>query len=257
MTFLEWVFALFGSRSKSVAKVEGAKPKAAKPGFSFGTLLFTEHSHFGAPTWWALTPNGLSINRAPPIRTPGEPATVRKIIDWWGADIRAACQEFGVPFELVVATIATEAGVDVQRGRISAETSERREPGFLSYHETPHRASVGLMHTLISTARLALGDQKISHLDLKAPRVSIRAGTSYIASQFPHTGFDPPLVAAAYNAGGLYKDDTPGNRWRLRCYPIGTGKHIDRFVPWFNDVFAVVKANPEIVSGTPSFVTRG
>ena len=70
---------------------------------------------------------------------------------------------------------------------------------------------------------------------LLRPAGSIEAGTAYIARQEAKTGFDPPLVAAAYNAGGVYEEAREPNRWRLRCYPLGTGHHVDRWVKWFND----------------------
>jgi hypothetical protein len=34
-------------------------------------------------------------------------------------------------------------------------------------------------------------------------------------------------------------DDSEGNRWRMRQYPIGTPHHADRYVQWFNDCFRV------------------
>ncbi len=50
------------------------------------------------------------------------------------------------------------------------------------------------------------------------------------------TDYQPPLVAAAYNAGGLHPsregDDNP---WRLRS----TGDHVSRFCRFFGDACAV------------------
>ena len=59
---------------------------------------------------------------------------------------------------------------------------------------------------------------------------SIKLAAAYITTpaQLKLTDLDPPKVAAAYNAGGLYFD--PGNSWRLRS----TGNHIDRFVSAYN-----------------------
>jgi hypothetical protein len=45
---------------------------------------------------------------------------------------------------------------------------------------------------------------------------------------------DPILTACAYNAGGIYRQNGPNNRWKLRQYPIGTGHHADRFAACFN-----------------------
>ena len=51
------------------------------------------------------------------------------------------------------------------------------------------------------------------------------------------------MVACAYNAGGVYRNDGPSNRWRMRQFPLGTGHHADRFVAWFNDAFRVFEAD--------------
>jgi hypothetical protein len=58
------------------------------------------------------------------------------------------------------------------------------------------------------------------------------------------TGFDPPLVAAAYNAGGIYENRGAANRWRLRQYPLGTGAHVDRFIGFFNAALADARRRP-------------
>jgi len=64
----------------------------------------------------------------------------------------------------------------------------------------------------------------------KDPDFSVQLAAAYIArpQQVKMTELDPPKVAAAYNAGGLYFD--PKNQWRLRS----TGNHIDRFVAAYN-----------------------
>ena len=94
------------------------------------------------------------------------------------------------------------------------------------------------MQTLVSTARSMLGRRpEITASWLLEPDNSIQAGTAYIAHQRPSTGFDPPVVACAYNAGGVYRQNGEANRWKMRQYPIGTGVHADRFVLWFNDCF--------------------
>ena len=185
------------------------------------------HSIWGSVEW-RLTKQGIEVDGQIP-RTRGYPATVSRIWNSYKVEILGAAQEFNVPVELIIATIATESG-----GNASAL---RKEPGYKSDRSTPHRISAGLMQTLISTARMWRSD--IVRADLLQPAGSIYAGTSYIAFQRKHTSFDPPLVAAAYNAGGVYKQTGASNRWKTRQYPIGTGKHADRFVQWYNDVFAL------------------
>ena len=123
--------------------------------------------------------------------------------DRFGSSIERWSEEFGVPAELVIATICTESGGD--------PADERREPGFVSYEVTPHRVSIGLMQTLISTAQSALGGLPgIDARWLLEPDNSIRAGTAYIAHQRSRTDFDPPVVACAYNAGGVYRQSGAG-----------------------------------------------
>jgi len=189
---------------------------------------------------WKMTREGLEVEGRVE-RTRGKPGTVRKIWRQNRSNIIAAAMKYGVPVELIIATIATESG-----GNPSAL---RKEPGYKSDSETPHRISPGIMQTLISTAAGALG-RKVTRVELFDPRVSIMAGTAYISQQKRKTGLTPPKVAAAYNAGSVYHQKSPGNRWKMRQYPIGTGHHVDRFVQWFNDCFAMFALdggeNPDI-----------
>lgn len=171
---------------------------------------------------WQLTPDGLVVDGRLD-RTRGRLVTVPRVWRDFGDAIQAAASEFQVPVELIVATLCTESGGDVN---------------VPSRRESRGRMSVGVMQTLIGTAREALPGEEINEHTLRSPATSIRAGTAYIRQQRGHTGFDPPLVACAYNAGGLYPENSEINRWRLRQYPIGTAAHADRFVQWFNDCFA-------------------
>lgn len=215
--------------------------------------LTTPHGAFDSAARWHLTGLGLAVNRVV-TGTPGEPETARKAFAFFGVEFRAAAKQFGVPIELLVACACAEAGVHIRQGREAARLSERREPGFVSYSATPHRVSIGVMHTLISTARQALGDPLLQAIDLHQPSVSIRAGAAYIAAQKKHTGFDPPLVAGAYNAGGVYDDPTPGLPFSLRDFPFGEDRHVERFVAYFNDVCGLVAKDPTLAGSAPSFV---
>jgi len=180
---------------------------------------------------WCVGPTGVVIDGGSPETTGGEPATVRKVWQRFGVAIDQWALKFGVPAELIIATICTES-----RGDPSAT---REEPGYLSDEQTPSRVSPGLMQTLISTARSALADNTIDRHWLLEPGNSIRAGTAYIASQWKTTHFDPPKVACAYNAGGVYHNTSPDNRWKMKQYPINSDDHADRFIKWFNDCFVM------------------
>jgi Putative peptidoglycan binding domain/Transglycosylase SLT domain len=188
---------------------------------------------FNDSAQWALGADGISVDGKAPERTPGEPRTVARI---W-RDLRGPLVQWsmtlGVPVELIIATIGTESS-----GNLHIEA--RKEPGYVSDEETPQRISPGIMQTLISTARNVVGGVEVDRAWLEQPANSICAGTSYIASQWKVTHFDPPKVACAYNAGGIHYNDSDRNRWKMRQYPIGTAEHADRFVKWFNDCFEVL-----------------
>ncbi len=216
---------------RTYARLQGSAAPAAEAPPDDGAFAELRQSHGFAEGGcrWALTPEGIAIDGQAPRGTSGEPETVERIWRDYGNAIVAAAQEFGVPVELIVATICTESS-----GKADAC---REEPGYVSDERTPHRISPGLMQTLISTARDALDKDDIDRAWLLRPENSIRAGTAYIRRQAAKTRLDPPKVACAYNAGGLYLNDSSANRWRMRQYPIGTAKHADRFVAFFNDAF--------------------
>ena len=206
--------------------------------------LMEPHNDFGG-VLWQLTRAGLVVG-GQIDRSPGAPVTVPRVWQTYGPDIEAAAVKYRVPVELIVATICAESS-----GRSDAI---RIEPGYVSDSATPQRVSCGLMQTLISTAREATGNDALVREDLLKPATSIDAGTAYISQQRTVTRLDPPQVACAYNAGGLYLNRSEANRWRLRQYPIGTGAHADRFTKWFNDCFAIFAANSSGVSTiVPSF----
>ncbi len=185
---------------------------------------------------WKLTEEGIWVDQTGIERTEGEPTTVKSVWDQYHLEINQSASNFKVCCELIIATICTESG-----GHADAR---RNEPGFLSDEETPDRASIGLMQTLIATARTALGNPEIEGKWLLTPGNSISAGTAYITKQKVQTSLDPPRVACAYNAGGVYSNDGETNRWKMKQYPIGTGQHCDRFVKWFNDAVAMLKEHP-------------
>ncbi|HYO63486.1 MAG TPA: transglycosylase SLT domain-containing protein [Pyrinomonadaceae bacterium] len=180
---------------------------------------------------WRLTPRGVEIEGSGVERTKGAPATVTRVWEKYSDEINRVARTRRVPCALIIACICTESN-----GKADAI---RFEPGYKSDEETPHRVSPGLMQTLISSASEALG-RKVDRQWLFVPGNAIDAGAAFIARQFKQTGFDPPLVGAAYNAGSLRHQDGSQNRWKLRQYPIGTGKHCDRFVQFFNDAVYVL-----------------
>ncbi len=191
--------------------------------------LTTPHT-FRDSVEWAVDPEGVLVDDADaPEVWGGPPQTVRRVWSDYEDAIRTWGRDFGVPVELIISTICTESDGEAR--------AIREEPRYVSDEQTPDRVSVGVMQTLIATARSTLEEPDIDRDWLLDPNNSIRAGTAYIAGQWKETHLDPPKVACAYNAGGLYYNDSPDNRWRMRQYPIGTSKHADRFVKWFNECF--------------------
>lgn len=211
---------------------------------AFGILLRSQmepHTMYGGAQWY-LGRDGLIVDNKLD-RSPGKLVTVPRVWDKYAAYIIQAAREYQVPIELIIATICTESGGNPD--------AERIEPKWRSDEETPNQVSVGLTQTLISTARSVLPDIPIDRQALHAPELSIRAGTAYIKRQQQLTRFDPPLVACAYNAGSIYINDGTTNRWRMRQFPIGSGKHADRFVQWFNDCFTYLAANQQQLPSEP------
>jgi hypothetical protein len=189
------------------------------------------HRAFDGGVRWRLVEAGVEIEGSGIERTAGAPLTVTRIWESWSREINATARDRRVPCALIIATIATESG-----GKADAV---RLEPGYKSDEATPHKVSPGLMQTLISTARDAMR-LSCDRGWLLEPRNSIEAGTAYIARHARITQLDPPLVAAAYNAGRIAEQTSEQNRWRMRQYPIGTAKHCDRFVRFFNDAVAML-----------------
>ena len=199
---------------------------------------------------WRLSPRGVVLNGddAPP-RSPEPPRTAALASDRFREPMEAAAARFGVPVELLLATACTESG-----GRADAV---REEPGYAGDEATPQRVSPGLMQTLIGTAREALGDPSLDRARLLDPAVSLLAGAAVIRRQAISgrrpTGFDPPLVCIAYNAGSLRESAAADCSWGLvQTRRNASHWHADGFVAFLNDGFAVLAADPPDAE-TPSF----
>lgn len=185
------------------------------------------HSQFPDSLKWRLTTSGIEVQGEGILRTLGKPLTIKKIWDSYGASMTSASIKYNVPIEIIFALIAGESAGNPK--------AIREEPGFISDEKTPDRVSPGLTQTLISTARQVLKNPNLTRVDLFNPDTAIRAGTGYVAMQKGKTGLDPVLVAAAYNSGGVYYQKGEQNKFKLRVYPIGTSRYIEKFILWFND----------------------
>lgn len=209
------------------------------------------HSRFDGREW-RVTSSGIE-SRGPDgdveiHRTRGEPRTMRAYLAYWRSELLAASRGEGVPLSILLMTVATENGPAKVAGYRLVYPDVRREPGYVSDEETPHRISVGPCHILISSARTAMGDPSIDRQWLLSAGNNIRAAARFIRNQSQLTGHDPILVAAAYNAGSLYRavpgESKWGNRWHLRTY----GAHLDRAAAWYGDAVRVFAEIQELAA---------
>ncbi len=191
-----------------------------------------------------------------PMRTPGKPITCRAIRSLFSHEIGAASIRFGIPPAIIMMVIAVETSFARKNGFTGPRTF-RWEPHVEVGDVSPTiygDYSAGPMQTLATTARWAIRTRKLDFLPFSTapvldekppdpppslplfdPAVSIEIGAAVIKQRMEKTGDDPILIAAAYNAGGLYESDE--NPWRLRT----TGDHLDRAARWYGDACAVMK----------------
>lgn len=125
----------------------------------------------------------------------------------------------------LVATAITESGCSRAAGMGSVDGLST---GLM---QVTGRTCLGLLR-LIGTKGVSA--QACLDKMAREPDFSIQLAAVYMTqpAQLRMTNLEPPKVAAAYNAGGLYFD--PNNPWRLRS----TGNHIDRFVAAYNSYVA-------------------
>lgn len=160
-------------------------------------------------------------------RTKGEPMTMRRLDTDYGEHIEEAAQLFNISNATIAAVIILES--------VPIKGSFSRNPDSYRWEERLGEPSVGLMQTLVSTARAMdkhyhLGLKPNGHT-LKDPRTSILLGTAYLARQAErYDTTDGVLLQAAYNAGGVYT--SKANEWKLRTH---APDRTERFIRWHND----------------------
>lgn len=188
---------------------------------------------------WRLTANGIVTGRGPVRISQRERYRLKSVPAAWrkyGSLIRAASRRYGVPAELFLTIIVNESALKPR--------AFQTYRGYISDEETPDRISVGLGAILISTARYLLRDPSIDRAWLEDPANNIRMIGKYLNWQYRLTGFDPPKVAAAYNAGGLHPENGRKNRWKMRNHPIGRSVYIDLFVAVFDEAIRYLAKHP-------------
>ncbi len=215
------------------------------------------HSQFDGQQW-RFDQNGVYLpSSSEPVRSPGAPITVQAILAIYGSQICKSSIVHGVPPELIVMTIGAETGI-YRSVDFTGPKTFRWEPAVLVTDVMPHTYgdySAGPMQTLATTAREIIQDLGLSYKPMQiAPyydnqpdpepaanplydgAVNIDLGTAEIRSRLRTSGFDPVLVAACFNAGGLYS--TTANDWHLRSQ----GDHINRAIQWFGDACFVLSS---------------
>ena len=187
----------------------------------------------------------IDVEGAGVVRSSGEPITVKTLLDDYGDDLRAAARRFDVPVAWLIGIVCIE----------SVKLKTRAKPGARSkpsYHrdaqsirwETYTRArpdgeySVGLMQTLQSTAiaiakRNDLPTPTIAMMMI--PRHSLMLGAAYFKECLDRYKGDPIKAQAAYNAGGVYPDDTP---WGFKTHAPDRAL---RYAQWVNDAVSVLE----------------
>lgn len=220
------------------------------------------HSRFGGRAW-RYDRDGIHTRERDEgeriWRTAGAPVTCRAILESLGDVILWAAKKHGVSPALILMTIATETASARAHG-FTGPATFRWESHVLNRDIAPAfrgTYSAGPMQILATTARDLIATRGADyHLDyaplVTAPalrqrprtvpavlplydvRTNIDLGTAVIRRQLRLTGDDPILVAAAYNAGGVY--ESSANPWRLRSH----GNHLDRAARWYGDACAVL-----------------
>lgn len=197
-------------------------------------LLRRQAAHrFGGSVAWKLGPEGVELCRGALASDAKTRYRIKMIAPVWqryGAAIAAAAKRHGVPAELILTAIVEESG-----GRASAIV---RYPGYVSDAATPHRISVGAGQMLLSTARRLAPGQPIDRAWLLKPENAVDLVARYFVRVYRQTGFDPPLAAAAYNAGGVHV--RAGNRWN-----VANPRYVESFVAVFNASVAHLAAQPD------------
>ena len=189
-----------------------------------------------------------------PLRTRGKPLTCRTIWSLFHEEIATASRKYDIPQALLMMVIATETGFARNYGFTGPHTFRWESHVQVNDVSPPTWGdySAGPMQILATTARWIILKHDLDYdpfviapvyehrpeppasLPLYDPAISIDIGAAGIKQRSNKTKNDPILVAAAYNAGGLYK--SPHNPWHLRT----TGDHLTRASKWYGDACAVL-----------------
>ncbi len=216
------------------------------------------HSKFGGQDW-KYDGDGVYLrsysNGTKPIRSPGTPTTCKAIWDEFGTIIIVMAKKYGMAPEILLMTIATETAAYKAHGFTGPATFRWEAHVWNKDVNPPVQGdySAGPMQTLGTTARWVIAAQNLPFHPFQVapvysvkpatpathplydPATNIEIGAAEIKQRLGVTGQDPMLIAAAFNAGGVYENH--GNAWHIKTY----GNHLDRAAQWFGDACAVLK----------------
>jgi len=190
---------------------------AEVPGFWAGVPQLSSFHGYEDGLRWRLVASGIELENATIEDHKANPDVIRKVWASYGPIIEKWAAHYEVPVEVILTAVCVES-----KGNPRAKGGK----------------NVGLMQLLVPTARSVLKDPTLTEEALYDPDTNIRAGTAYMALQRKATNFDPPKVAAAYNAGSLRAAE---NRWGMKQY----GPHLDKTVVWFNAALAFLDSQAE------------
>ncbi|MCA1370211.1 N-acetylmuramoyl-L-alanine amidase [Bradyrhizobium sp. BRP14] len=183
--------------------------------------------------------------------------TMHKMMEYMGDSLLAASAKHGIPPALLMMTVATEThiyknskftGPKTFRWEAHVENDDVDPPTLGDY-------SAGPMQSLGTTARWVMRskgeqfgldydpfgvapvyparpDPKPAHHPLYDFATNLDLGAAEIRIRLHKSSLDPILVAATFNAGGLY--GSAHSRWGLRAH----GDHLDRAGKWYGDACA-------------------
>jgi hypothetical protein len=216
------------------------------------------HQQFGGREW-RYDERGVYIweyeGGQEPLRTLGRPVTCRRIWELFRTEILRASQRFEVSPALIMMTIATETAA-YRSVDFNGPRTLFWEPHVWNRDVQPPFQgdySAGPMQTLATTARWVIRAQQLPYdpfaiappyrhrpqpsptkHPLYDPDTNLTIGAAEIKQRWRTSGDDPILVAACFNAGGLYESHS--NSWHLRT----SNDHLDRAAKWFGDACAVL-----------------
>jgi hypothetical protein len=189
--------------------------------------LMDPHGAFPGGVQWALRPYGMQVNGKD---LPADAATVARLDGLWNRYAARLPTSVRVPAELVLALM------DLFKDRSGAA---HFLPGCdtLMPERTPELVTAGPLQVSLAAARTALARPDLTVAQLSEGDLALQAGMLAMSLRFAETRFDPPLVAAAHLAGGLFFDGDKGNQWRLS--QGGPTVLIDKFLTSFNAAMQV------------------